>query len=332
MENSGQQRTGTNAPPDAIADQLKRHPLLPLLSAAVALRHSAAVATDTRRIQVILSQLCNQLETHLSQYSESRKGGASAAGADEQLDRTVEAALVITLSHVLDIKEQQEQMDQEINAMLDEANGEFERVALMPMQQQSTTDDEPAAQPAPALTPQSTTTRKRNIDETDDRADGAASYDSLSSADTGLPYELCSSLTSDLSGVTLVANPPASAYPSSLRYDLPLDEAAGKRTKRDNHPGHVSQILREWIEQHMDDPYPTEEQKRILCSLTDLNKGQLDHWFINARRRLVKRAPSNEPANTAAAAETSSPLPLYGSSTHSLTELLENLATSHHTR
>jgi hypothetical protein len=48
---------------------------------------------------------------------------------------------------------------------------------------------------------------------------------------------------------------------------------------------------------HDDHPYPDEEQKRLLCELTKLSREQLDHWFINARRRFLKEKPSAPKGN-----------------------------------
>ncbi|KAJ3366203.1 hypothetical protein GGF32_006652 [Allomyces javanicus] len=72
-----------------------------------------------------------------------------------------------------------------------------------------------------------------------------------------------------------------------------IDEPLGpdgqkKRAKRTNHRPEVTELLRNWVTKHENHPYPDEEQKKLLCELTKLSREQLDHWFINARRRFLK--------------------------------------------
>ena len=43
--------------------------------------------------------------------------------------------------------------------------------------------------------------------------------------------------------------------------------------------------LKDWVDTHQDNPYPTEEEKEDLRSLTGLRYGQINTWFANARRR-----------------------------------------------
>ena len=39
---------------------------------------------------------------------------------------------------------------------------------------------------------------------------------------------------------------------------------------------------------HFQHPYPTEEEKRVLASQTQLTLLQVNNWFINARRRILQ--------------------------------------------
>lgn len=81
----------------------------------------------------------------------------------------------------------------------------------------------------------------------------------------------------------------------------PLD-SRGKR-RRGNLPKPVTDILRAWFHEHLDHPYPTEEDKQMFMSRTGLSISQVNqasstntsrnidvsiqisNWFINARRR-----------------------------------------------
>jgi hypothetical protein len=58
--------------------------------------------------------------------------------------------------------------------------------------------------------------------------------------------------------------------------------------KRPNHSKSVIETLKKWLHSHTSHPYPTEHQKTELCMSTGLSMLQLNNWFINARRRLLK--------------------------------------------
>ncbi|XP_060555527.1 homeobox protein Meis2-like isoform X3 [Ruditapes philippinarum] len=66
----------------------------------------------------------------------------------------------------------------------------------------------------------------------------------------------------------------------------------GKGTKRQKKRGIFSKtatnILRAWLFQHLQHPYPSEEQKKQLGAETGLTILQVNNWFINARRRIVQ--------------------------------------------
>ena len=66
----------------------------------------------------------------------------------------------------------------------------------------------------------------------------------------------------------------------------------GKPTKRSKKRGIFSKaatnILRAWLFQHLQHPYPSEDQKKQLGAETGLTILQVNNWFINARRRIVQ--------------------------------------------
>lgn len=53
--------------------------------------------------------------------------------------------------------------------------------------------------------------------------------------------------------------------------------------------GDATKILRIWLTEHVDNPYPDEDEKDELALQTGLRIEQINNWFINARRRLLKR-------------------------------------------
>ena len=78
----------------------------------------------------------------------------------------------------------------------------------------------------------------------------------------------------------------------------------GPKKRRGNLPRDVTDMLKQWFEEHLAHPYPTEEEKQALCSRTGLAmtqvsvatrtwhecadiREQISNWFINSRRRRV---------------------------------------------
>ncbi|PKX92764.1 homeobox domain-containing protein [Aspergillus novofumigatus IBT 16806] len=57
------------------------------------------------------------------------------------------------------------------------------------------------------------------------------------------------------------------------------------KRRRGNLPKPVTDILRAWFHEHLDHPYPSEEDKQMFMTRTGLTISQISNWFINARRR-----------------------------------------------
>ncbi|KAL1954943.1 hypothetical protein VTO42DRAFT_401 [Malbranchea cinnamomea] len=58
-----------------------------------------------------------------------------------------------------------------------------------------------------------------------------------------------------------------------------------QKKRRGNLPKPVTDILRAWFHEHLDHPYPSEEDKQMFMTRTGLTISQISNWFINARRR-----------------------------------------------
>ncbi|KAG5366077.1 Homeobox protein [Yarrowia sp. B02] len=70
------------------------------------------------------------------------------------------------------------------------------------------------------------------------------------------------------------------------RYTPPEQtQPTGDKRRRGNLPKSVTSILREWLNDHISHPYPSEYEKSLLLQQTGLTMSQLSNWFINARRR-----------------------------------------------
>lgn len=57
--------------------------------------------------------------------------------------------------------------------------------------------------------------------------------------------------------------------------------------RRGKLPKATTELLKCWLYEHAQHPYPTEEEKRHLCSETGLTFNQVSNWMINARRRIL---------------------------------------------
>lgn len=60
------------------------------------------------------------------------------------------------------------------------------------------------------------------------------------------------------------------------------------RKTRNNLPKEITFILLQWLNDHLNHPYPSSFEKNQLMISTGLNQQQLSNWFINARRRKIK--------------------------------------------
>ena len=59
------------------------------------------------------------------------------------------------------------------------------------------------------------------------------------------------------------------------------------KQRRANYPKHITEHLKQWLHEHIMNPYPSEEEKHMLSELTGLDNVQVNNWFINARRRIL---------------------------------------------
>ncbi|BHF63247.1 Homeobox protein pknox2 [Sparganum proliferum] len=63
---------------------------------------------------------------------------------------------------------------------------------------------------------------------------------------------------------------------------------AGGKTKRGVLPKRATQVMKQWLFQHLVHPYPTENEKMEIAQQTSLTLLQVNNWFINARRRILQ--------------------------------------------
>lgn len=60
-------------------------------------------------------------------------------------------------------------------------------------------------------------------------------------------------------------------------------------TKKSSFPKEASDILLTWLQRNKHHPYPTDQEKTTLRKETGLTMVQINNWFTNARRRVLKR-------------------------------------------
>lgn len=60
-----------------------------------------------------------------------------------------------------------------------------------------------------------------------------------------------------------------------------------KKHKRANYSKNISKILKSWLRNNLNSPYPSEIEKTELSKCTGLDQTQINNWFINARRRIL---------------------------------------------
>jgi Homeobox KN domain len=79
-------------------------------------------------------------------------------------------------------------------------------------------------------------------------------------------------------GNSVAPPPPPVVTPATLA------AAVGtQQRRRGKLPKPVTEFLKKWLLAHTDHPYPTEDEKKWLCSETGLSMSQVSNWMINVR-------------------------------------------------
>nr|CDS30476.1 iroquois A [Hymenolepis microstoma] len=83
---------------------------------------------------------------------------------------------------------------------------------------------------------------------------------------------------------------PTSSYGEMVSQNLPAQrihqQVDGPRRK--NASRKATATLKEWLNEHKSNPYPTKTEKSTLATTTGMSSSQISTWFANARRRLKK--------------------------------------------
>lgn len=87
---------------------------------------------------------------------------------------------------------------------------------------------------------------------------------------------------------TYVKQPKKTRKNKSKGLDSENDDAAGSTVPKNKFPDQIHVPLRAWLKNNAHDPYPTMPEKHELVEQTGLSMRQVNDWFINNRRRMLK--------------------------------------------
>lgn len=82
------------------------------------------------------------------------------------------------------------------------------------------------------------------------------------------------------------------SMPGNMSYQ-PMNDDGRHKKRRGNLPKHTTDLLRSWLQQHLDHPYPSEEEKQYLMSQTGLNLNQVC-FHCNHPRALLTPVPDQQ--------------------------------------
>ncbi|KIW23760.1 uncharacterized protein PV07_11936 [Cladophialophora immunda] len=75
-----------------------------------------------------------------------------------------------------------------------------------------------------------------------------------------------------------------------------MEEGRGRKTGA-RFPRDAVKILKQWLAEHADHPYPNEREKDELKQVTGLKRSQISNWLANARRRGKVRPAESGPSS-----------------------------------
>ncbi|ETO03709.1 hypothetical protein RFI_12484 [Reticulomyxa filosa] len=64
-----------------------------------------------------------------------------------------------------------------------------------------------------------------------------------------------------------------------------------KRTKKPKFSEYDVRVFADWYNMHLENPYPSKQEKQIMAELTGLTRYQVSRWFCNARTRRPPAIP-----------------------------------------
>ncbi|KAJ9610319.1 hypothetical protein H2200_005096 [Cladophialophora chaetospira] len=89
---------------------------------------------------------------------------------------------------------------------------------------------------------------------------------------------------------------PENALTERRRAMRSMEEGRGRKTGA-RFPRDAVKILKQWLAEHADHPYPNEREKDELKQVTGLKRSQISNWLANARRRGKVRPVESDPSS-----------------------------------
>ncbi|KAF8944421.1 hypothetical protein BGZ47_004253 [Haplosporangium gracile] len=99
--------------------------------------------------------------------------------------------------------------------------------------------------------------------------------------------DLCLKKVSMLKRTTVVGGTQDGMSTNEVSDDIGDDmtTAKGRHQARRKLKTHYTSVLKNWIDYHTSNPFPTKEEKAELCEKASISERQLNNWFTNYRRR-----------------------------------------------
>ena len=72
-------------------------------------------------------------------------------------------------------------------------------------------------------------------------------------------------------------------------YSRPIVSKKFVGKQRSNFSAEITNILKAWLFENVDYPYPSNNIKSELCETTGIGMGSINNWFTNARRRYLQK-------------------------------------------
>ncbi len=75
----------------------------------------------------------------------------------------------------------------------------------------------------------------------------------------------------------------------SRRDSMSMSHATRMKKRRGKLPDPAIKMLKVWLFEHSGHPYPSENEKALMINETNLSLIQINNWFSNARRRILRK-------------------------------------------
>ena len=81
--------------------------------------------------------------------------------------------------------------------------------------------------------------------------------------------------------------------PGPIYSALDFEPLLQRKSASESLPLEPTNVLEKWIEDHEDNPYPTDQEKIALANEANMTVMQVNNWFVNVRRRNMGRFASS---------------------------------------